>query len=162
MLTEAQYQTAALNHLSGPTYKKVRAIKAETVEKRINARWKEVANEAGLPKSVVRQFTSNNSRHPVFYCLPKTHMQEPLEKVRPIFSSIGSPDRKLVWLLYNLLNDLVHEVSSHLSSSHELMQKINSMSKRQLLCHSFSFSLDVNALYTFVPVSEAIQTVSQR
>jgi len=161
-LTQEQYHNAAINHLSGSAYKKVRNIKATTVEKRINTVWKKICVEAELPKFVTQQYTATNSRHPAFYCLPKTHKTEPLLKVRPIVSCTRSPDRKVTWLLTKLLSFLISDVNSHLQSSFELIQKIQQFANHKSSKMKYPFSLDVVSLYTSIPTQEAILTVKTR
>jgi len=61
-----------------------------------------------------------------------------------------------------LLSKLVQDVSSHLESSEELINKLLSLNRSQLLRHAYPFSLDVVALYTSVPVQDAIRTTVRR
>jgi len=161
-LTRQQYHSAAINHLSGPAYRKIRNVKPLTIEKRINSTWRSVCNDAELPKNIVKQYTATNSRHPSFYCLPKTHKDNPLLKVRPIVSCTRSPDRKVTWLLTKLLSCLVDDVQSHLQSSFQLIEKIKEFSITNRTKSKYPFSLDVVSLYTSIPIPEAINSVTTR
>ena len=119
-----------------------------TIEKHINAAWHSVCRDANISKWTEKQYKVSNSQHPKFYFLPKTHKGDPLQKVRPIVSCTGAPDRKITWLLTFLLSDLVKDVASHLCSSTELMDKIKSLPFSRLAQHQYPMSLDVTALYT--------------
>ena len=161
-MTTQQYNTAAFNHLNSDVYKQVRSIKVETVEKKINAVWKQVCQSAELSERIKRQYSVSNSLFPRFYCLLKTHKENPFQKVRPIVSSLHAPDRKMVWLLSKLISSLVEDVSSHLQSSQELMERISRLPEQSIKENGYPFSLDVAALYTSVPPQEVIKTVTQR
>ena len=161
-LTSEQYNNAAMDHLRGDVYKQVRNIKVETVERKINTSWNQVCQSAQINDKTKRQYSASNSKFPYFYCLIKTHKDTPLSKVRPIVSSTQSPDRKLVWLISQLISSLVDEVSSHLQSSQQLIDKISRLSRESITQHGYPFSLDVAALYTSVPPQEAIATVTRR
>ena len=102
---------------------------------------------------------THNSRIPKFYHLIKTHKEEAEVKVRPIVSNCSGPTRKIAWLLQKLLCPLLKTVPTHLQSSAQLMYDISKIDRESLVEQSYPFSLDVNALYTSIPISDAIKTV---
>ena len=96
------------------------------------------------------------SKHTNIYHLIKTHKLAQGLKIRPIVSNFNGPTTQLSWLLACLLTPLLKRVPAHLENSLQLINHIlqtNHSTNQQL---SYPFSLDVVALYTSVPVNEAI------
>ena len=115
-LTKEQYKEAALNHLQSNTYRQISNINVQTMERNVNKTWKEVCKSACLTKRIEYEYTVKNSKISQFYCLPKTHKDNPLRKIRPIVSSTKSHDRKMTYSLSFLLKEFIQDAASHLQS----------------------------------------------
>lgn len=96
----------------------------------------------------------------MFYHLIKIHKPDPDLRIRPIVSSRG-PSHKLSWLLSRLLKSLLRTVPVNLENSLELLNEIRNRpesSKEK----AYPFSLDVVALYTSVPQSDAVKILEEK
>ena len=134
---------------------------SKTIETKINKAWRQACSEVGIPKKIIKCYTSTNTEMPVFYHLIKTHKPGPELHIRPIVSNRRGPSHKLSWMLCRLLKPLLKTVPSHLDNSLQLLNDIrnrpdSSMNKK------YPFSLDVVSLYTSVPQDEAIEVLNDR
>ena len=96
---------------------------------------------------------------PYFYGLPKTHKDGiPL---RPIISSIGSYTYKLAKWLASLLSPFLGIFSnSHLKHSEDFISKFNSSNIP--LNNTKLLSLDVDSLFTKVPIKDVLEFLSAK
>ena len=141
------------------TYKRVPRMTAKTVEGKINKEWKAVCNERGVPVRSERSFVASNTRLATFHHLLKTHKPGPQLKIRPIVASRGSPTERISWLLSRILGPLLGSVPSHIPNSDSLMTAVTSTTPQVLSQHRYQCSLDVVALYTSIPVGDALAAV---
>ena len=134
---------------------------AKTIENKINKEWKDICRDRNIPKRCERSFVATNTRLAAFHHLIKTHKPGPLLKIRPIIANKGGPTEKIAWLLSKTLSPLLKDVSSHIlvPSSDSLMEAISDITTETLSRHRHQCSLDVVALYTSVPVAEALDAV---
>ena len=120
-----------------------------------------VSQQCNLPSAVSRGYITHHSKIPRFYHLIKTHKENPSVKIRPIVANCQGPTRKLSWLLQKLLCPLMDTVSTHLRNSAQLMEEISNIDRGLLVEHSYPFSLDVNNLYTSIPVPDAVEAICE-
>lgn len=163
VVDQERYDNAALNHLSDTSvYRTSRITKPQTIERKINQTWRNIAEMADIPDYITRSYITNNSNMPRFYHLIKTHKQGTDLKIRPIVSSTGGPGYKISYLVCQILNPLLSDVPAHLSSSMELINHLKTLPTTTLQEYNYPFSLDVTALYTSVPPLEAIDNAFNR
>ena len=135
-------------------------MSAKTIEKKVNAVWKHICTKNLIPRHVEKNFISSNTDLPRFYHLIKTHKVTETLKIRPIISNVNGPTKRISWLMAHLLHLLLANVPAHLKSSLQLIHRIqtnNSDANREF---PYPFSLNVVALYTSIPVNEAIENIS--
>jgi len=132
---------------------------AKTIENKLNKEWKDICRDRNVPKRCERSFVATSTSLASFHYLIKTHKAGPLLKIRPIVANKGSPTEKIAWLLSRTLSPLLKDVSSHVPSSDSLMEAISNVTPETLSRHRHQCSLDVVALYTSVPVVEALEAV---
>ncbi|CAB3997609.1 Hypothetical predicted protein [Paramuricea clavata] len=138
------------------SYRKIPRMSAKTVEGKINPVWKRICNRRNISKYVRRSFTSTNTDLPRFYHLIKTHKLTQAVKIRPIVSNFNGPTTRLSCLLARTLRPLLKHDPAHLENSLQLIDRIQQTDHTANQQLSYLFSLDVVALYTSVPVNEAI------
>lgn len=104
-----------------------------------------------------KKFVTVNPSLPYLYGLPKTHKQEcPL---RPIISNVNSPTSKLSkWLASHLSKAVGKISSSHIINGVDFVSKVN---KINVAGHRM-VSLDVNSLFTKVPIDETIAFLKRK
>ena len=152
------YHEAGKFHLDNMnTYQRVARMSAKTIEGKINTAWKVVCRDNGVPQNIARSLNSTNTRIPPFYHLIKTHKPGPELQIRPIVASFNSPTSKISWLLTQLLNEQLNMISSHTASSDHLIRDIRHLPNDTLSQYHYPFSLDVTALYTSIPINDAIR-----
>lgn len=157
IIEDEKYIEAGFDHLNNnETYRSVTHITAKTIEKKVNTAWKEICMESHIPFYVKKSYTTTNSSLPSFYHLIKTHKEGPTLKIRPIVASHCGPTKKLSWLLSNLLSPMLKYVPAHLENSLELIENIKNVSTSE---SKFPCSLDVCAMYTSIPIKDAIDNV---
>ena len=127
---------------------------AETVERKVNKTWKNIANKRNIPSSITKSYVTHNSRLPQFYHLIKTHKNGPTLKIRPIVAQRQSPCYKLSKLMTTILNSSLRFIPSHLTNTNDLIQAI--YARQSPHKNRYIFSLDVNALCTSVSPHEFI------
>ena len=74
--------------------------------------------------------------------------------------NVHGPTKRISWLLAHLLQPLLANVPAHLESSLQLIHRIQNINSDRNREFPYPFSLDVVALYTSIPVNEAIENVS--
>ena len=89
--------------------------------------------------------------------MPCLNTHKPTLKIRPIVSGSGGIFDRMSWLLQNILKPLLTEVSAHITSTKQLIQRLDS-TPANLLVGKIPISFDVRALYTNIDVPEAINT----
>ena len=157
VIEENRYKEAGLTHLNDPEfYRKIAHITPKAIELRINNVWKTICQIKNIPDRIRKSFITKNSRVPRFYHLIKTHKPLVNLKVRPIVSNCNGPTEKLSWLLTKILTPLLDNVPAHLKNSNTLIERLQTLTPSVRQQYPYPFSLDVVALYTSIPVEDAI------
>lgn len=151
------YRDLGRSHLSDTaTYRPIPRMTAKTVEGKINNTWRTICRERGVSTRCLRSYISSNTRLATFHHVIKTHKPGPQLKIRPIIASRDSPTERIAWLLCSILSPLLKDVPTHLADSTALMTTVAGTSPQTLSRYHHQCSLDVQALYTSVPVDEAL------
>ena len=129
----------------------------------INSTWKTICKGRDIPKRIKRSLITTNSELPYFYHLIKTHKLNIGIKIRPIISNCSGPTKKMAWF-YEIHHKTITEteVHAHLENSMDSITLIQTRNSAANKSHPYPLSLDVVALYTSIPVQEAIQNVFDR
>ena len=160
---QGAYVHLGRSHLADTTiYQPVPRMTAKTIEGKLNKQWKAVCKARSIPVRCERSFVATNTRLASFHHLIKTHKPGPELKIRPIVANRDGPTEKIAWLLRRILSPLLEDVSSHIPSSDSLMATIDSTPVETLRRYRYQCSLDVVALYTSVPVEEALIAVQTK
>ena len=139
----------------------------ETLENKINSKWKEVCNKRDLPDKIYNLFAAHHTTLPTGRVQIKTHKHPVSEienipadrlKVRPIVANCNSPMDRITFLLCHILKPLLDHVPAHLRNTHDFLVKLQSTPSDQLNGQSFS-TADVEALYTNINVETALDNV---
>ena len=142
------------------TYKKLPKDPTEKLHKEVNSSLQSILMVSGYPKVFTDRFkTPAPAVIQRFYALPKTH--KPNLKIRPIVSGSGGIFDRMGWLLQNILKPLLTKVSAHITSTKQLIQRLDS-TLANLLVGKIHISFDIRALHTNIDVPEAINTVTAR
>ena len=94
---------------------------------------------------------------PKFYGLPKIHKKD--VPLRPIVSSIGSVTYGVAKELSRILKPLFGNSIHHVNKSKEFAEEIRNIKLERGECIT---SFDVTALYTSIPVADAIEVIKRR
>ena len=146
-----------IEHLSDTTtYELLTRNPTNSIRIKINTALKHILTERGFSKALISQLqTPTMARTQVFYALPKTH-KETL-KIRPIVSAPGGIFDRIGWLLQRLLKPLLKFVQAHLSSTTDLIERLESADKNSLK-GKIPISFDVVSLYTNIDTQVAVHT----
>ena len=170
-VTKLHFENTAYKKLEMPQSEKT-AIKfiaklTESLENKVNSKWREICRRRNLSEKIYDLFASHHTTLPTGRVQIKTHKHSSEEissiptellKVRPIVSNCNSPMDKLTFLLCHLLNPLLDAVPSHLKNTHDVLTKLQRLSPEQLKGQTF-FTADVEALYTNINVETAIDDI---
>ena len=159
------YKDLGESHLAdATTYQRVPRMTAKTIETKVNRAWKSVCRQRGVHLRIARSFVfvANNTSLPTFHHLLKTHKPGPEKKIRPIVASRGGPTEKIAWLLKTVLRPLLNQVPAHIPDSDSLMEAVLNVDPSTRQQHQHQCSLDVEALYTSVPVGDALAAVGAK
>ena len=126
----------------------------------INNTWKTVCKRGDIPKRMKRSLITTNSELTYFYHLIKNHKLNIGIKIRPVISNCSGPTKKMAWF-YQIHHKTITEtkVHAHLENSMDSITLIQTRNLAANISHPYPSSLDVAALYTSIPVQEAIQNV---
>ena len=108
--------------------------------------------------TVKEYLTDVHCKTPNFYMLPKIHKGITPPQGRPILSANGSPTEKISQFVDHFLNPLCPSIKSYIKDSTHfltLLEEIN-----QVPDGSYLVTLDVNSLYTNIPVNAGITAVT--
>ena len=157
------YRDLGRSHLAdNTTYQAIPRMSAKTIEGKINRTWRSICRERGVTTRLERSFISNNTRMATFRHVIKTHKPGPQLKIRPVIAGRGCPTEKIAWLLKVILSPLLSTVPAHASDSGSLMAAVLSTTPEVRTQYQHQCSLDVEALYTSVPVHEALEAVRRK
>ena len=158
VMKESRLKELCLAHLSDKkTYKRLKKDPTNDIRLLVNRTLQEVLSRSEVPESVIDRLITNPSaaRTQRFYALPKTHKEQ--LKIRPIVSACGGIFDRLGWFLQVLLKPLLKNVSAHLNSTAQLVERLENTTADHLK-GMIPVSFDVVSLYTNVDTEEAIKT----
>ena len=169
--TKLHFENTAYKKLEMPQSEKAAtkfiAKLTESLENKVNSKWREICRRRNLSEKIYDLFASHHTTLPTGRVQIKTHKHSSQEitsiptellKVRPIVSNCNSPMDKITFFLCHLLNPLLEAVPSHLKNTHDVLTKLQQLSSEQLKGQTF-FTADVEALYTNINVDTAIDDI---
>lgn len=129
-------------------YKPIRADPSCTLQQKANKIVSELKNKNMIEEITAKKLMIYNSVTPRFYSLPKIH--KPVLSMRPIISSINSPNSKITNLLTQILTNAYDNNNPyHVNDSFSFSEFINNF---QLPPNYVLISLDVVSLFTNLPL----------
>ena len=138
------------------TYKPITSDPTTKLKNRFINILKMMKGEGNIDENTYRKVYPTGASAPNIYGLPKIHKDVPL---RPIVSSIGSVTYGVAKELSRILKPLVGNSSHHVNNSKEFAEEIRNIKLERGECLT---SFDVTALYTSIPVAEAIEVIKRR
>ncbi|XP_072039404.1 uncharacterized protein [Amphiura filiformis] len=105
-----------------------------------------------IPQDIKHKIYPTTEEVPKVYGTPKIH--KPEAPLRPIVSSIGSLSYNAAKVLANILSPLVGKTEHHIHNSGEFVEKVKNL---EVPPGQKLISYDVSALFTSIPVPDAIQ-----
>ncbi|XP_072037416.1 uncharacterized protein [Amphiura filiformis] len=110
-----------------------------------------------IPQDIKHKIYPTTEEVPKVYGTPKIH--KPEAPLRPIVSSIGSLSYNAAKVLANILSPLVGKTEHHIHNSGEFVEKVKNL---EVPPGQKLISYDVSALFTSIPVPDAIQAVRDK
>ncbi|CAF2086784.1 unnamed protein product [Rotaria magnacalcarata] len=156
ILDKEAYMEKAEDVLKGKQFEPLRNDKFHRKrEEKLNKYIFSLFKQGVIDNKLRYQLQSTYSSLSVFYGLPKAHKTG--YPIRPIISNIGSYQYKLSKYLAKAIRDARPQAESYIKDSFEFVKRIkeivlDTQQKTYIMC-----SLDVESLYTNVPVEEAIE-----
>ena len=160
VVDKREYDAAIVSMISNTTtYMELRSDPAASRERALNAKLLNLKRQEKLDNNLYRRLRSSGGSTPRFYGLPKIHKNKVPVPYRPIVSFINSPTYDLSKYLSELLSPLVGRTEAHVNNSREVADFLRTV---KLAEDETQFSLDVEALFTSVPVNLAVQAANER
>ena len=160
ILNKTTYMNKANDLLSDDiTYEKLTSNPIKNKTTSFNKKIREIFSkiqDRELKDTMIKKFSLVTPRLPYFYGLPKTTKESiPL---RPVISNCNSYGTKLSNYLSKKLEPMVGKISdSHVLNAMDFKEKVKNLSITGRL-----LSLDVNSLFTKVPVDETIDFIRRK
>jgi hypothetical protein len=155
VLDRIEYEQKVAAHLAAKaTYEVTTTVTSQLLLRRVQAEIRRFRHVFG--QHYYRVYPSSN-RIPQFYALPKIHKTG--TPIRPIVSYCGSALYNLAQFVDSHLKPLAKQIDSHIQNSSALVEVIT---QQQLPLTHQLLSFDVEALYTSIPLLEAIDVVVDR
>jgi hypothetical protein len=110
-----------------------------------------------IPPNLYRRIYPTQSEPPKLYGQPKIHKKE--MPLRPIVSGVGSMTHKAAAVLAEILTPLVGKSEHHVKNSKEFATKIREL---EIPPANSMISYDVTALFTSIPVEDALAAVKTK
>ena len=133
------------------TYTRLRSDPTARYKSKLTAKLKKWKDEEKIIYGQWKYLYPTSENHPKFYGLPKIHKKD--APLRPIVSSIGSITYNAARHLANILGPLVGKTEHHIKNSFEFTRKIR---KLEVPPTQQMVSFDVSALFTSIPVQDAL------
>ncbi|XP_013380543.1 uncharacterized protein LOC106151709 [Lingula anatina] len=139
------------------TYEKLKRDPTAAYKRKLTKCLLRLQKEGKLSRSQYAQLYPTAETPPKLYGLPKIHKEG--TPLRPIVSSIGSITYQTAKFLAKILNPLVGKSCHHVLNSKDFVDKVKDII---LGPHEALVSYDVSALFTSVPVDDALKVISSR
>ena len=138
------------------TYKAITSDPTTKLKNRLINMLKMMKGEGNIDENTYKKVYPTGASAPKFYRLPKIHKED--VPLRPIVSSIGSVTYGVAKELSRILTTLVGNSSHHVNNS-LFAEEIRNIKLERGECLT---PFDVTALYTSIPVADAIELIKRR
>ena len=118
----------------------------------------EMLDQEQITDKTYKYLTTNCTRTPQFYMLPKIHKSLTNPPGRPIISGNDSPTEKISHMLDVILQPFVPQVKSYVKDTTDFIQKLSNLEFDPEM-DIILVTLDVTSLYTNIPHDEGIQAI---
>ena len=112
-----------------------------------------------LSPKAAEYLTTQNSRTPEFYMLPKIHKGKNPPTGRPIISGNGSPTERISQLVDHFLQPLIPKIKSYIKDTTHFLQILKDLGT--IPEDSILVTLDVSSLYTNIPTVEGLRAAAK-
>ena len=158
ILNKQDYQSKVKTLLDDTnTYEKLTSDPTRSIKNKLIQILKDWRREGRIPDSLYSQLYPTAENIPKFYGLPKIHKKD--APLRPIVSSIGSVMYNTAKFLAKILRPLVGLNDHHIVNSKDFINKVADLEVppgQKLVSYDFS------ALFTSIPINEAIPIVRSK
>ena len=156
ILNKQDYQSKVKTLLDDTrnTYEKLTSDPTRSIKNKLIQILKDWRREGRIPDSLYNQLYPTAENIPKFYGLPKIHKKD--APLRPIVSSIGSVMYNTAKFLAKILRPLLGLYDHHIINSEDFINKIADL---EVPPGQKLVSYDVLALFTSIPINEAIPIV---
>lgn len=154
-----QYASLSTEHFNDTdTYKKLEKDPTNSLQQKANKLISQLKNSNQISNEVAKSLTIYNATPPRYYGLPKVHKSE--LKLRPIVSSINSPNSKISKFTSDILTKSYNrENNFYTKSSIDFTRTINNF---QYPPNFVLISLDVVSLYPSIPLELIRDSIKKR
>lgn len=118
------------------------------------SRWK---NRNYITEQTYKWLNTTDGVLPRAYGLPKIH--KPNNPLRIIVSSVNSPLYNIACFIHEILNESLKKLPSYIKNSFELVSKLKGLQFENDITLA---SLDVVSLFTNIPITEVINSITKR
>ena len=139
------------------TYKPIKSDPTTKLKNKLINILKMMKEERSIDDNTYKEVYPTGASAPKFYGLPKIHKED--VPLRPIVSSIGSVTYGVAKELSTIWKPLVGNSSYHVNNSREFAEEIRNIKLERGECLT---SFDVTALYTSIPIADAIEVIQRR
>lgn len=139
------------------TYSKLKRDPTQKYKKQLIELLKQLKGKGSLDDSLYRRLYPTTDTPPKFYGLPKIHKQN--NPLRPIVSSIGSISYNCAKYIAEILNPIVGKTEHHIKNSQQFADIIKHYRVED---DEELRSYDVSALFTSVPVDNALEIIKNK
>ena len=139
------------------TYKPITSDPTTKLKNKLINIPKMIKGEGNIDENTYKRVYPTGASTPKFYRLPKIHKED--VPLRPTVSSIRSVTYAVAKELSQILKPLVGNSIHHVNNSKEFTEEIRNIKVERGECIT---SFDVTALYTSIPVADAIEVIKRR
>lgn len=159
IMNKTQYKEKSLEILNDEnSYNILRRDPTSTLQQKANRLISELSDNEMISEQEAKRLTFYNAVPAKFYGLPKIH--KPTLTLRPIISSIDSPNCKIAQFITNILTwSYDNNNEYYIKDSFEFSRFIN---EKQLPEGYVIISLDVVSLFSNIPINLVIQGIEKR
>ena len=135
-------------------YEKLKADPTEKYQRKVIKVLRDINKTGALDKTTYHQIYPTAAVAPKFYGFPKIHKAG--VPLRPIVASRGSVTYYIARLVARILAPLVGKSPRHIKNSADLVNKISKLTLEEDECLVL---FDVSALFTSIPVDDALRII---